>query len=109
MTPSCLTRSYSATLTRTAPRPRRSAVPGRPRWARRCCPARSSRRSSDEVGPIELVEVLLINTTAPFLLTGHLKSLLLRSWGGCRAGHTDPREACVPGGEVEEWQPFPGM
>ncbi len=33
----------------------------------------------DEVEPIELLEVLLVNTAAPFLLTGRLRSLLERS------------------------------
>ena len=32
-----------------------------------------------DVGPVELLEVLLINATAPFLLIGRLKPLLLRS------------------------------
>jgi NAD(P)-dependent dehydrogenase (short-subunit alcohol dehydrogenase family) len=32
-----------------------------------------------EVGPVELLEVLLINATAPFVLIGRLKPLLLRS------------------------------
>jgi NAD(P)-dependent dehydrogenase (short-subunit alcohol dehydrogenase family) len=32
-----------------------------------------------DVGPVELLEVLLINTTAPFLLIGRLKPLFLRS------------------------------
>jgi NAD(P)-dependent dehydrogenase (short-subunit alcohol dehydrogenase family) len=32
-----------------------------------------------DVGPVELLEVLLINATAPFLLIGRLKPLFLRS------------------------------
>jgi NAD(P)-dependent dehydrogenase (short-subunit alcohol dehydrogenase family) len=32
-----------------------------------------------EVGPVELLEVLLVNATAPFLLIGRLKPLMLRS------------------------------
>jgi NAD(P)-dependent dehydrogenase (short-subunit alcohol dehydrogenase family) len=32
-----------------------------------------------DVGPVELLEVLLVNATAPFLLIGRLKPLLLRS------------------------------
>ncbi len=33
----------------------------------------------DEVGPVELLEALLVNAAAPFLLIGRLKPLLLRS------------------------------